>query len=399
MALETGNYITDLVITNPTGGDPKSQGDDHLRLVKKTVKQTFPNLNAPVTVTPTELNYLSGVTSNIQTQINNIGTSIVDDNTNTTNYLLFASGTGSQSLKADITTGPLTYNPSTGQITANGDVTVNGVSVGRGAASVATNVRIGNGSLGAITTGSGNIAIGDAVLNSITTNTQNVAIGSNALTGLAAGAGSQNVAIGHNAYRGAGGGSNICIGTNAGGGSGNTATSQNTIIGGQSATVIAGGANNACLGFNSLQNITTGSNNFAVGFQSGADAVRNISTTSNEGVLGNNNITGIFAKVSITATSDVRDKTLIAPVPLGLSFIQSINPIGYRFRTSREDETPVGRRIYGFSAQELLPLQGEASIVDATDPENLKLNATDLIAVLVNAVKELAAEVEALKAA
>ena len=39
MALETGNYIGDLVINNPTANDPKSAGDDHLRLIKKVLKE------------------------------------------------------------------------------------------------------------------------------------------------------------------------------------------------------------------------------------------------------------------------------------------------------------------------------------------------------------------------
>ncbi len=56
MPLETGEFITDLVITNPLGTDPKSQGDDHMRLIKKVVQQSFPNIDAAATPTPTEIN-------------------------------------------------------------------------------------------------------------------------------------------------------------------------------------------------------------------------------------------------------------------------------------------------------------------------------------------------------
>jgi hypothetical protein len=70
MALETGTYISDLVITNPTSTDPKSQGDDHIRLIKSSIKATFPNVTGAVTPTQTELNYVDGVTSSIQSQIN-----------------------------------------------------------------------------------------------------------------------------------------------------------------------------------------------------------------------------------------------------------------------------------------------------------------------------------------
>ena len=62
MALESTTYIDGLVTTNPTGTDPRSQGDDHIRLVKSTVKATFPNLTGAVTATHTELNLIDGYT-------------------------------------------------------------------------------------------------------------------------------------------------------------------------------------------------------------------------------------------------------------------------------------------------------------------------------------------------
>lgn len=62
MALETGTYISDLTSTNPTSADPKSQGDDHIRLLKSTVKATFPNVTGAVTATHTEINRVDGIT-------------------------------------------------------------------------------------------------------------------------------------------------------------------------------------------------------------------------------------------------------------------------------------------------------------------------------------------------
>jgi len=56
MALETGTFISDLVATNPTGSDALAFADDHLRLIKSTVKATFPNISGAVTVTHTDLN-------------------------------------------------------------------------------------------------------------------------------------------------------------------------------------------------------------------------------------------------------------------------------------------------------------------------------------------------------
>ena len=69
MALETGTYISDLVITNPTADDLKSQGDDHLRLLKSTIKATLPFLVGVVSASDVELSYVKGVTGAIQTQI------------------------------------------------------------------------------------------------------------------------------------------------------------------------------------------------------------------------------------------------------------------------------------------------------------------------------------------
>ncbi len=56
MPLETGEFITDLVSTNPLGTDPKSQGDDHLRLLKKVVQQSFPNIDEAVLNAPAVIN-------------------------------------------------------------------------------------------------------------------------------------------------------------------------------------------------------------------------------------------------------------------------------------------------------------------------------------------------------
>lgn len=61
MALETGTYIDSLVTTNPVGAsDPKSQGDDHIRLLKTTIKNTFPNITGAMNATQAELNVLAG---------------------------------------------------------------------------------------------------------------------------------------------------------------------------------------------------------------------------------------------------------------------------------------------------------------------------------------------------
>ncbi len=58
MALENAQYIPELVETNPAGIDPFSQGDDHLRMTKLAVKNSFPGFvgtqTTPKAVTLTE---------------------------------------------------------------------------------------------------------------------------------------------------------------------------------------------------------------------------------------------------------------------------------------------------------------------------------------------------------
>ena len=69
MGLETATYISGLAASNPLSTDPKNQGDDHLRLIKSTILATFPNITGAVSASHTELGYVAGVTSAIQTQI------------------------------------------------------------------------------------------------------------------------------------------------------------------------------------------------------------------------------------------------------------------------------------------------------------------------------------------
>lgn len=60
MSLESATTINQLVPTNPDGSDPKGQGDDHLRLIKSTLLNTFPGITGPVTATQSDLNALVG---------------------------------------------------------------------------------------------------------------------------------------------------------------------------------------------------------------------------------------------------------------------------------------------------------------------------------------------------
>lgn len=59
MGLESATYINQLDVTNPLNSDPKSAGDDHIRMIKRVLKETFPAITGPVLATQDELN--SGV--------------------------------------------------------------------------------------------------------------------------------------------------------------------------------------------------------------------------------------------------------------------------------------------------------------------------------------------------
>ncbi len=56
MPLESASYINNLDISNPAATDALAQADDHLRLIKSVLKNTFPNIDGKITATPAQLN-------------------------------------------------------------------------------------------------------------------------------------------------------------------------------------------------------------------------------------------------------------------------------------------------------------------------------------------------------
>jgi hypothetical protein len=61
MPLETATYVANLDATNPTSTDPKSQGDDHLRMIKSVLQNSFAGFPGMVVVTGSEA---QGATAN-----------------------------------------------------------------------------------------------------------------------------------------------------------------------------------------------------------------------------------------------------------------------------------------------------------------------------------------------
>jgi len=103
MALESSTFINGLVASNPTSSDNISDGDNHIRLLKSTVKATFPNVTGAVSGTHTDIN--SAVTAaNAATNANTASTIVKRD--------------GSGNFTAGTVTAALTGN-ATGNVTGN----------------------------------------------------------------------------------------------------------------------------------------------------------------------------------------------------------------------------------------------------------------------------------------
>lgn len=71
MAIENATYISQLDAANPKGTDQRGTVDDHARLIKRVLLNSFPNVNSEVSASSGELNALVGVTSGVQEQIVN----------------------------------------------------------------------------------------------------------------------------------------------------------------------------------------------------------------------------------------------------------------------------------------------------------------------------------------
>jgi hypothetical protein len=139
--------------------------------------------------------------------------------------------------------------------TFTNNITVNSITIGKGAGTGTFNTAIGNSSLQSNTTGYGNTSIGNSALGNNTTGYFNAAIGANAL--LSNSTGTYNNALGTASLYN------------------NTTGSYNTAVGQQSGTDNTTGSNNTYVGYLSGYGITTGSNNTIIGNFTGTAAMAN----------------------------------------------------------------------------------------------------------------------------
>jgi hypothetical protein len=157
------------------------------------------------------------------------------------------------------------------------------------------------------------------------------------------------------------------------------------------------GSCNIYLGACAGRNNTSGNNVVIIG----AGGCSSTLAVSNEVNLYNgcaSNGTARFAGTTgaWSFASDARLKQNVTALPLGLDFVQQVQPREFEWKES-------GEAAIGFIAQELNEVVEQFSadhlkLVLKDDPEKWMVAQTQLIPVLVNAVKELAAEVAELKA-
>lgn len=138
---------------------------------------------------------------------------------------------------------------------------------------------------------------------------------------------------------------------------------------------------------------------------SAASIILNSSTnTANAGANSLNILNGLAAKVRVraggsggvdlasgatswAAVSDIRLKKNVKPLTYGLSKINQLDPVRFDYA---EDESEDSQRI-GFVAQQVQPVIPEA--VTGTQDTYFGVSATELIPVMINAIKELSAKV------
>jgi len=279
-----------------------------------------------------------------------------------------------------------------------------------GTTSIGTdNTYIGHGAGDDCTDGIGNTVVGSSAL-SANADDRNTAIGQNSLQVTT---GEQNSALGADSLAGCTSGIN------------NTAMGYAAI--GLATTT---GNYNTAMGFAAGGNITSGSNNITIGngaARSGAPGGL-LQTGSNEIALGNDSITSFSCKVSLTATSDERDKTDFEDLDLGLDFVKELKPVTYVWDdriqyvdktkedweetldldTVKSDGSKKSDDLQvGFKAQDVITLE-DAAGYKLSDKTNLLATVTDdgkqyglmyerFIPILTKAVQELSAKNDALE--
>jgi hypothetical protein len=283
------------------------------------------------------------------------------------------------------------------------------------------NVSAGFATLCSITTGFQNTAIGHIALCSLATGNQNVAIGSSALCAMTSGlsndavgalamhvftSGNYNVSFGgYSLFNYTSGCFNTAIGHRA-----LTAVTTggcNTVIGGYAGENITTGTCNVMLGHYTHAADGTASCQLTIGYATAAwwirgDGAKNIclgaGLRDSSGSLGTNSqylwSTGGGICWASSSPSDARDKNIHGAIETALPLVNSIEAVSYNWkpRTTGIEEQEL---VYGFVAQQLQEV--DPILVDAEDPENLRIHDRKITPLLVRAIQELSEEVKNLR--
>ena len=164
---------------------------------------------------------------------------------------------------------------------------------------------------------------------------------------------------------------------------------QNSILGISAGSSLTSGINNTIVGYNAGSSLTSGNNNIIIG--SGANT--STTTISNEITLGNNSISVLRCQASsITSLSDVRDKTNIEEIPVGLNFVDKLRPVKFTWNTRDGSKSNIPD--FGFIAQELQEVENNIGIkvpnlINTNNPERLEASYGTLIPTMIKAIKEL----------
>jgi len=310
------------------------------------------------------------------------------------------------------------------------------------------NVAIGHEALSAETGGDKNVAIGASALKTQNTNNAafNTAVGTFAGTALTTG--ERNTFIGANAADLATTtDDSVCIGYNAGGGSILTGH-DNVIIGKDAAFALTSGQRNVIIGKDACANsvaLVGGQGNIMLGFSVRNNHINNdycIGIGYNITTVGDNNFTFgrdasdsniAFGATSITAPSDERYKEEIADSTAGLSFINDLRPVTFKWKKAKDvpsnheayiadgeegcDDRVMlsnGETNHGFIAQEVkTAIDAHSEIKDGfgmwseetredADGNDItggrqRVAPSELVPILTKAIQELSAKVDALE--
>ena len=220
------------------------------------------------------------------------------------------------------------------------------------------------------------------------------------------------------------GDNNVGVGKNSL--SANTTGIYNTALGYSSMTLSTASTASTALGYQSLVNQTTGYRNTAIGFNSldllstyynctgvGADT----DVTGNNQVQSGDAATTTYAYGAVQNRSDERDKADIRDTVLGLSFVEKLRPVDYRWNYREFYKDEEGKPIendgskkrtrfhHGLIAQDVKKLIEETGIdfggyqdhsIGGGD-DVLSIGYAELIAPMIKAIQELSAEVKSLK--